>query len=320
MALPMLNEIQRREPSTIVSWICGKTVAPLLKEVIHDVHLIEVDENQLLNGNLFRRLGSIATIWFRLFRQTYDLILIGHKDYRYRLLTLFCRARTKRSFDKDFSKRIPIPGRWHVNEYIRLYTGIDGPDAPVGVLPKPDLKLKDEFKAFFDFDRKLIALTPGGARNSLRYDPLRQWPVTSYVALADRLLRFGYQVIVTGSVSDQWVSDNFKGLEVINLIGKTDLIDLLALFQHCDIIVTHDSGPLHLAALSGTTTVALFGPTDPNEKAKYDNIQIIWGGEELPCRPCYDGKNYAQCSNNLCLASILEEEVLGYVQKLISQT
>jgi len=318
MTLPMLNEIQRREPSTAVSWICGKTVAPLLKEVIHNVHLIEVDENQLLNGNFFHRLGSITTIWFRLYRQTYDLILIGHKDYRYQLLTLFCRARTKRSFGKDFSKRIPIPGRWHTNEYIRLYTGIDGPDAPTATISIPKVELSPDLKNLIDPEKKTIALAPGGARNSIRYDPLRLWPVESYVSLAKRLHEKRCQVILTGSESDQWITEYFSGMDIVNLIGKTNLIDLVALYQHCDAVVTHDSGPMHLAALSGTKTWVLFGPTNPNEKARYPNVQVIWGGENLSCRPCYNGKNYANCSDNRCLSSISAEMVFDAIQSGLS--
>jgi len=314
MALPMVDAIRSDHPDSQITWVCGKTSAPLLQRFTDVDIILRVNEKHLFGAGLLGRLIALISIWIRLFSRSYDLILIGHGDRRYRALTLFCRSQKQRQFERNTSKRFPVPNRWHANEYIRLYTNIDGPGATFAVLPKPDVELSAEVKALINPDKKKIALTPGGARNSLRYDPLRLWPIESYAALARKLNDQGYEVVVTGAESDQWVSDHFSGVDVVNLVGKTDLLDLVALYQNCDGVVTHDSGPMHLAALSGTKVWALFGPTNPNEKAGYPNVHVIWGGKNLACRPCYDGINYADCSDSRCLSSIAVETVLNAVQ------
>ena len=51
--------------------------------------------------------------------------------------------------------------------------------------------------------------------------------------------------------------------------------------------------------------IALFGPTNPNELLWIDeSVTVLWGGEQLACRPCYDGREFARCANNVCLSSV----------------
>jgi len=124
------------------------------------------------------------------------------------------------------------------------------------------------------------------------------------------LLNKGVQVVLTGSSSDIWVRDFFKGLAVIDLIGKLSLPDLVAVYGCCDLVITHDSGPLHLAALAGAPVLGLFGPTNPHEKLSLNGRnRVLWGGDDLACRPCYDGKEYANCPRNLCMHDISVERV-----------
>ena len=112
--------------------------------------------------------------------------------------------------------------------------------------------------------RPLIALAPGGARNTLRDQPLKRWPLEKYAEVAERAVDFGWGVMITGAPSDEWISPAFRKIPVIDLVGKTTITDLVSVYNCCDAVVTHDSGPMHLAALAGAPLVALFGPTDPS--------------------------------------------------------
>ena len=79
-----------------------------------------------------------------------------------------------------------------------------------------------------------------------------------------------------------------------------------------DTVVTHDSGILHLAILLRRRVVALFGPTDPSGRVpqnSYGRVRIFWYGSSISCCPCYDGKTFAKCDNNLCLDRIPVAEV-----------
>ena len=117
--------------------------------------------------------------------------------------------------------------------------------------------------------------------------------------------------------SDKWVSAAFRKLSVVDLVGKTTVTDLVSVYNCCDAVVTHDSGPMHLAALAGAPLVALFGPTDPSWFApRQKKVKVLWGGSDLACRPCYDGRGYTQCMDNRCIQEISVEMVIDELMEL----
>jgi heptosyltransferase-2 len=168
-----------------------------------------------------------------------------------------------------------------------------------------------------DSSRPTIVLVPGGARNIARDDPLRRWPVASYAALAERLVASQFNVVLLGGADDGWVLGAFEGLGVHDLIGKLTLQQSLRLLRDAHAVVTHDTGPLHLAGLVRTPTVGLFGPTDPRRVlGERPNLEVIWGGAKLPCRPCYDGRDYAPCLRNVCMEEIHVDQVVAALRKV----
>ena len=71
----------------------------------------------------------------------------------------------------------------------------------------------------------------------------------------------------------------------IDLTGKTDLLHLAAILERCQILVTNDTGTLHVAAAVGTPVVAIFGPTDPDTTGPWGEGHAIVK-KEVPCGPC----------------------------------
>ena len=166
--------------------------------------------------------------------------------------------------------------------------------------------------------RRMIALAPGGARNPARDNPLRRWPLEHYAALARAARREGHAVLLTGSADDAWIRPAFAGIGVIDLIESTTLPGLVALYARCAAVVTHDSGPLHLARLVDARVVALFGPTAPATLLRESTRAIaLWPGVALPCAPCYDGLSFAACTSNRCLQMLHPDTVAASVAALI---
>jgi heptosyltransferase-2 len=164
-----------------------------------------------------------------------------------------------------------------------------------------------------------IVLVPAGARNVLRDDILRRWPIESYVSLAEQLLARGHQVILAGGPGDQWASAHFAGLPVTDCIAQHSLVESIALFDSAHAVVSHDTGPLHMAALTRAAIVAIFGPTDPHVfLPRRPNITALWGGEGLACRPCYDGRNFAPCTHNGCVREVTVSHVLAELDILLA--
>ncbi len=319
MALSILGEIDRRWSDAKITWVCGESTAALLKNIERINELVVVNDRKLLRGGVLGALSVLIPLWLRFFGKSFDLIVTGHSDSRYGLLSLTVEGKIRRRFRYKPEGRWPVSGRYHADEYVRLVTGINGPEAPSGMVPTLHFHLDSSFSKQLASSEKIVALAPGGAKNLMRDDALRRWPLESYVQLAEKLIRANYQVVVTGAPSDEWIREAFKQLPVLDLVGQTSIPDLIALFAAVNLTVTHDSGPLHLAVASGKPVLGLFGPTVPWEKVPKDKrVTVLWGGRHLACRPCYDGKNYAPCASNECLKSISVNQVYGEVERILT--
>jgi heptosyltransferase-2 len=313
MSLPMLSLLREKHPDAFITWVCGETVTPLIEATSLVNRIISVNEKKLFQSGLRIRLLTLLKLWRELFFQSFDLVITAHSDARYRIISFFCRKKQHRFFDRKGKRPFPVPGRYHLNEYVRLANPNEGPNSPVPSFPK--------LRVMQPSHRTIpsVILAPGGAKNALADDALRRWPISHYVELAKRLSSHQINLIITGSETDKWIEPYFSEIPYRNLLGKLSLIDFISLLRESDLLITHDSGPLHLSKLANCQTIALFGPTNPFEKVgQNENIHVFWGGKDLPCRPCYDGKKYAQCAQNLCLQKIHPEEVAKKALEILS--
>ena len=100
----------------------------------------------------------------------------------------------------------------------------------------------------------------------------------------------------------------------VNLEGQTTLRDLAYLYSLSRLLITTDSGPMHIAAAMNTPTVALFGPTDPSRTGPYGNGHTIVR-KEMPCSPCFLKK----CDTKRCMEEIGVDEVFEAVKESINR-
>jgi heptosyltransferase-2 len=309
MALGAVEAARALEPGTRVTWLCGELVRPLLEQVGTVDEIVTVDDRALLTGTARDRTREITRVWRALAGRRFDLVVTAHADPRYGILTAPVRTRTRRSLRSFGARRGPIPGRYEGDEYARLVHGVDGPDAEPARLPHVRFPPAEHLLAR---DGPTVMLAPGGAKNVLRDDGLRRWPLESYARVAAELAARELRVVISGGRGDEWVRPAFAGVPVVDLVGRTNLVELAATIQASDLLVTHDSGPMHLAFLARTPVVALFGPTRPSERLPHGAaVRALWGGEHLACRPCYDGRDYAPCPNNVCIQSISPDDVVA---------
>jgi ADP-heptose:LPS heptosyltransferase len=147
---------------------------------------------------------------------------------------------------------------------------------------------------------------------------LRRWPLERYAELATELDGLGYRVVLTGNRADGWVRGAFRNVAALDLIGATDLPALAALLRHCALVIGHDSGPLHLARLVGVPVVVLLGPTPPTMFFREEhNVTVMWPGRALSCAPCYNGYEFAECGDNVCMQMIGVESVLQCARRVL---
>ena len=98
----------------------------------------------------------------------------------------------------------------------------------------------------------------------------------------------GTRIVVMGGAGEAGLTALVAGAAdtALDVGGRTDLADLAALLSLCDLVVTNDTGPMHLAGAVGTPTVSLWGPSDPNEVRQVGASDSRVTGAVLPCKPC----------------------------------
>lgn len=134
-------------------------------------------------------------------------------------------------------------------------------------------------------------------------DPVKQWPIQNFRELAQRLVKeLNKKVIIVGGKEELTRGgayfDNL-GAGIVNMTGKTTLIQLASLLKKCGLLISGDSGPVHLACAVGTRVLALFRNDLPAKSAKR------WG-------PWGEGHSVIEKPN---LADISVDEVLGKVKE-----
>lgn len=116
--------------------------------------------------------------------------------------------------------------------------------------------------------------------------PSRRWEPDRFAEVVRGLVARGERVIVFGGRRERELTARVTGSEALDLGGGTDLPLLAAGLAACRVVLTNDSGPMHLAAAVGTPAVALFGAGDPRVTGPLGGEHTILRRTDLPCVPC----------------------------------
>ncbi len=153
------------------------------------------------------------------------------------------------------------------------------------VLPRPQLavpyQLRERWRVLVGAEHgPWVGVFPGSNAPSRRWEPAR------FAELAQRLARRGLRVAVFGGPAERELTRTVAGSTGLDLGGRTDLPLLAAGLAECTLLVTNDSGPMHLAAAVGTPTVSLWGAGDPAITAPLGRSHEVVRRADLPCVPC----------------------------------
>lgn len=135
-------------------------------------------------------------------------------------------------------------------------------------------------------DTVWIALQPGARWENKR------WPATHFLELATRLLARNpqWRIAVLGGHADQELGTAIAqkaGDRCLDLTGRLTLPEMVEWMRRCALVVTNDTGPMHVAAALQRPVIGLFGPTDPTRTGPYGQLQhILRIATGLPCAPC----------------------------------
>ncbi|MEQ1530406.1 MAG: lipopolysaccharide heptosyltransferase II [Methylococcales bacterium] len=210
-----------------------------------------------------------------------------------------------RKLDK---KRLPMT----VQRFVALGLPADAPLPPAYPIPALAIAAQQQQAVIDKFQLtrslKTLALCPGA-----EYGPAKRWPVEYFAELAKAKLDQGWQVWIFGSEKDQAIAGQINtavGGFCADFTGKTSLAEAVDLMSLVHVVVSNDSGLMHLAAALDKQVIALYGSSDPTFTPPLNNkAQIISLG--LDCSPCF--KRDCPLGHTRCLTGIAPEQVLQHI-------
>lgn len=159
---------------------------------------------------------------------------------------------------------------------------------------------------------RLLVLAPGA-----EFGPSKRWPVRHYAAVANAKIVEGWEVWIFGSAKDQVIAQEISELtqgRALDLTGKTSLAEAVDLMSLATVVVTNDSGLMHIAAAVGSPLVAIYGSTSPQFTPPLsERVAIL--SLQLPCSPCF--QRVCPLQHNNCMQDLQPQQVLRSVAELV---
>ncbi len=201
-----------------------------------------------------------------------------------------------------------------VQRYVSLGLASDA-SLPPSTIPQPHLTIDsvNQSKLMAQFSLN-IDLPVVGFMAGAEYGPAKCWPIEYYGELANRLIADGNQVWLFGSPKDQPSCAAIAEIApaVVDLSGKTKLVDVVDLIALCKRVVCNDSGLMHIAAATGRHVIAIYGSSTPAYTPPLTSLTDVCYAD-VECSPCFEREcprkppeKHLQCLHNITVDSIYE--------------
>ncbi len=280
-ALPLLCDIKSRLPHCQIDWVIQPMFADLVRG--HDAlnRVILFDRAQI--SRCWRSPSGLAELR-RLNRELrlthYQLAIDAQGLLRSSLLAWvsgasqrigFADAREGATWFYTHRVNIERDKELAVVRMRHLFSPIVPPTLParfcVPIQPAARLAIAKLLPA----GRRIATVIPGARWHAKR------WSEVGYTEIVRRLEQSNFQVVVTGSPVERELCSRIAGHggSALNLAGRSNLAEMVALLAHTDILIGNDSGPLHVAAALGTPLVGLYGPTDSASVGPYGQMNHV---------------------------------------------
>jgi len=348
LSTPLVREIRARYPNAQIEFVTLADNAPLVRQLPEIQRVVPLD----ISRGIPAFLRDSVRVLRRIRRQRYDLLLDLEFFTSYSAIFSFLAGA---GFTCGFSARGSFRGRLHdaqipFNSYYHVVLNflalldhtpfaplpeIDPATSPLlpRLVPEPQtwnaLEERLQRQPCWLPDRALIVVNPNTGELALE----RRWPVERVreflPLLADSV---DANLVLTGSAGEHefvasLLAESSVSARALNLAGELELDEFIALLAHADVVVSNDSGPLHLAAAVGSSTVALFGPETPVLYGPLRSREDQWHRvhySRLACSPCINVHNNKMLScwfvEAACMSGISAEEVLASTRALLDRT
>lgn len=306
LTVPFLRNLRANYPEARIDVLVGPKSGEVLKGCPYVDELIAFDTTR------FHKYDSgegKPRNWFSyaldLRKRRYDLAFVLKRSFSSAALSLVCGAKRRVGYQGD--------GHFLLTDKVPFRTDIHEVDSVLSVLEGCGLTVGDRHLESFIADEELSAVLAIEPRlkegryvliHAAAAHPDKTYPLESFAQLIELLHGDGFIPVFSGDKQDiglyaQLAALLPKEIPYIDLSGKLQLRESMALYSLMKLAVCVDSGPSHLAASAGVPVVTLFGPTDPIRWGPYGGRAVFDAG--LSCRPCHYKKT---CDNRPCLTEL----------------
>ncbi|HME87543.1 MAG TPA: glycosyltransferase family 9 protein [Candidatus Nanoarchaeia archaeon] len=331
MSTPLVRQLRENFPKAEIVYYVGKYAEPILRGNKNITRIETFDQNLFFRKNIFKA----ASLRNRITKENFDVAFVLDKHGIFGLFMKLCNIPVRVGFDRNGSGRfythkiVYQQAQHEITYYLSLLESFgvkpDYKDTDMDLsLSKKDTAFADSFFSQNKLTGKTIGmLVGGGGDNPGESGSIRRWSTHKYIELIQELSK-NYKIVLLGGPKDKELNEDvmkyLKNANIINAAGDANISQSTAIMKKCAVIVTHDSGPMHIAAAVNKKIVSLFGPTNPKRKAPLHTTSIaLWKDQEI-YEESYEqyGKLPDPEKKDQWMKKITVKEVEQAVRKLIS--
>jgi heptosyltransferase-2 len=315
LTTPLLRALHHRHPEAELYFVTKRAMAPLVMENPHLTQVVALEPGERIT-DLARRLRAMGPT------QGLDL----HGSVRSAALRLLVpclwSGYSKRKFARTaliaakinlYGRHVPVPERYfEAARTAGLDVEPDGGPPEFFLEPAARERIARWLTERGLEGRPFAAVAPGAAHATKR------WPIRHWQALIEQLRQQGYGVVAVGGSGDRELAGEL-GAGVVNAAGEFTLQETGACLARAAVLVSGDTGVMHMATGVGTRVVALFGPTvELFGFFPYGSRATVLE-RDLSCRPCSAmGTERCPLGHHRCLEDLLPDQVAAAVQRLVA--
>ncbi|WP_047393929.1 glycosyltransferase family 9 protein [Cetobacterium sp. ZOR0034] len=321
LSTPLIKRIKEVYPESKITYVTTPVGASILRNNEDITEIIEYDKRGTHSG--FKGLIALGR---RLRYENFNLVLTPHRYLRSSILSWLTRSPKRIGYDTAsgailFTDKVKYDKEKHEVEKLLSFMGEipknSREDYPIELYPsKKDTEIINRIWEENGLENEdVIAIAPGSKWFT------KKWPLEYFNKVIDLLIENNKKVIVIGGKDEMFLNvHTSKG--VIDLRGKTTLLELAEVLRRVRVVLTNDSSPIHIAsAFKNTRIIALFGPT-VKEFGFFpwsENSEVL-EIEGLPCRPCgIHGGNKCPKGHFKCMLEIKPEKVFDKILQALKR-
>ncbi|MBI5212277.1 MAG: lipopolysaccharide heptosyltransferase II [Nitrospirae bacterium] len=319
MTMPAIRALKKAYPESKVNLLVRPSVAPIFEK---DPNI----DGVMLYGDEFSGIFGKIKLAGKLRKGRFSKAFLFQNAFDAALISVLAGIRERIGYNRDGRKFLltkPLPFNsddrklHHIDYYLNLLkaSGIPADYSDPWIYLSIDERLSAR-TALSRLKRPILGINPGAA-----YGSAKRWLPERFAEVAEWFIKeTGGSSVIFGSRKEEHIAyeiDKRIPENKLLLAGETSLRELISLISECDVFLTNDSGPMHIAYAVGTPLIAIFGSTDPGLTGPAGNNNIAIKAD-LACSPCFE----RECKNRdtRCMYAVTSEDVYFGIKEMLPLT